>query len=75
MDEGGGLRAAPFASQVFRWRAVGGDKPFGLTEAETIDGILGRYSGYTLTTLLAEDAHGLLQIRALLDDDLGKADD
>ena len=32
------------------------------------------YPGYTLSTLLAEDAHELFMLRGLLDPDLGKAD-
>jgi len=37
--------------------------------------LLRRYPGYTLSTLLEEDAHELMQLLALLDPDLGKADD
>lgn len=37
--------------------------------------LLKEYPGYTLSTLLAEDAHELLLMRSLLDPDLGKADD
>lgn len=38
-----------------------------------MDSILRRYPGYTLSTLLAEDAHELMLLRELLDPDLGKA--
>lgn len=38
------------------------------------DALLRIYPGYTLSSLLAEDAHDLFQMRALLDPDLGKAD-
>jgi hypothetical protein len=36
--------------------------------------MLTRYRGYTLSSLLAEDAHALMQMRDLLDPDLGKAE-
>ena len=36
--------------------------------------LLATYPGYTLSTLLAEDAE-LLRLMALLDPDLGKAED
>lgn len=32
-----------------------------------------RYPGYTLRTLQEEDAYELLQLLAILDDDIGKA--
>jgi hypothetical protein len=35
---------------------------------------LKEFPGYTLGSLLQEDAHALLQMRALLDPDLGKAE-
>lgn len=34
-----------------------------------------RYPGYTLSTVLAEDAHDLYQHMALLDPDIGKVTD
>jgi len=40
-----------------------------------LDTLLRRYPGYTLSTLLAEDAHGLMQMMALLHPDLGNAPD
>ena len=43
-------------------------------EAETIDYLLRTYPGYTLATLLAEDV-ALLRLMAILDPDIGKADD
>jgi hypothetical protein len=46
-----------------------------LTRARWLDSVLRRYPGYTLSTLLSEDAHGLMQMLGLLDPDLGKADD
>ena len=36
--------------------------------------VLRRWPGYTLSSLLAEDAHLLMQTLDLLDPDLGKAD-
>lgn len=40
-----------------------------------LDSILRMYPGYTLGTLLAEDAHELMTMRDLIDPDCGKADD
>ncbi len=40
-----------------------------------MDSVLRRWPGYTLGSLLAEDARLLLQTIALLDEDLGKAED
>ena len=40
---------------------------------ERVDGLLQRYPGYTLSTLLAEDAFALMQHVAILDPDIGKA--
>lgn len=69
---------APFAADVFRWRAVAGaegvEKPTALDRAEFFDEVLKTYPGYTLDTLASADAYRLLQHRALLDDDLGKAE-
>lgn len=42
--------------------------------AETLDALLRRYPGYTLSSLLAEDV-ALLRLIATLDPDLGKATD
>ena len=73
----------PFAGRVFRYRAAPGaldrttgrrlSPPIELAVAQTLDSILTRYPGYTLRTLLEEDAHDLLMMRNLLDPDLGKA--
>jgi hypothetical protein len=38
-----------------------------------MDEVLRRYPGYTIRTLLDEDAHELLTLRAILDPDFGKA--
>jgi len=70
----GPRRAPPFAARVFRYRAVGVDKPAELERAELLHMLLTTYPGYTLSTLLAEDAE-LLRLMALLDPDLGKAED
>jgi hypothetical protein len=78
LDGWGPRRAPPFAASVFRFNSVGRaglTKPPELARAQTLDAILRRYPGYTLTTLLAEDARELMQMMALLDPDLGKADD
>ncbi|HLC29011.1 MAG TPA: hypothetical protein VJL07_06150 [Dehalococcoidia bacterium] len=45
-----------------------------MERAETLHALLTIYPGYTLSTLLAEDAE-LLRLMALLDPDLGKAED
>jgi hypothetical protein len=74
VDHGGADRPAPFAGEVFRWRAVPeGPKPAALAEAEFRDAILTRYPGYTLGSLLREDAHLLHQHFGLLDPHLGEA--
>lgn len=74
MGDGGPRSAPPFAAAAFRYRAVGVGKPVALDRAEMYDALLRIYPGYTLSSLLAEDAHDLFQMRALLDPDLGKAD-
>ena len=74
MARRGPQRATPFGSAVFRWRAVGGDKPEGLTKAEIVLRLLRTYPGYTLDTL-DRDGLALLQLEAALDPDLGKAED
>ena len=71
-DRGGPPRAPPFAADVFRWRAVGGLKPSELDRAEWLDLILRTYPGYTLFSLLAEDAHEVMVMLDLLSDDCGK---
>ncbi len=38
-----------------------------------MDWAMRRYSGYTLQTVLAEDAYELQRLRTLLDPDFGKA--
>ena len=83
LDPGHAGGAAPFAGRVFRYRAAPGavDRDTGrrvgpppdLVKAQTLDYILTRYPGYTLRTLLEEDAHELLMMLNLLDPDLGKA--
>ena len=83
MGGGSAAGAGPFASRVFRYRAAPGalDRttgrrlapPVELAVAQTLDSILKEYPGYTLRTLLEEDAHELLMMRRLLDPDLGKA--
>ena len=79
MDQGGRPGAGPFASKARKWRAVKGapgvEKPPELSRAELLHALLREYPGYTLSTLLREDAHALLQMRALIDPDLGNAED
>jgi hypothetical protein len=57
--------ARPFGAELARWRAVPGGvdsdghplrAPGELTRAQTLLGILRQFPGYTLRTLLAEDA-------------------
>lgn len=43
--------------------------------AEFVHEVLTTYPGYTLSTLLAEDAGDLFLLRSLLNPDLGKATD
>ena len=83
MVAGGRRGAGPFAGDVFRWRAVPGGidhatgrpirKPGALARAEQLDHLLRSYPGYTLRTLLEEDAHELLMLVNLLNPDLGTA--
>lgn len=77
--------AVPFAGRVFRFHAVNGGRdprtgervgpPPQFIRAHTLDTILKEYPGYTLRTLLEEDAYELLQIQAILDPDVGKVRD
>ena len=83
MVAGGRRGARPFAGDVFRWRAVPGGidhatglpvrKPPALSRAEQLHRLLKEYPGYTLRTLLEEDAHELLMLVNLLNPDLGTA--
>ena len=49
------------------------EEPPELRRARILDEILRRYPGYTLSSLLAEDAYTLMQHLALIRPDLGKA--
>jgi hypothetical protein len=42
--------------------------------AQFVDDVLRTYPGYTLSTLLDEDAHALFALRALVSPKLGEAD-
>ena len=79
LDRWGPRRAPPFAAAVFRWRAVGGAagirKPIELSHAEFVDHVLTRWPGYTIESLMREDAYVLMQMLDLLSPDLGKAED
>lgn len=44
-----------------------------MSRAELLHALLQKYPGYTLSTLLAEDAHELLMLEELLDPNLGNA--
>lgn len=44
-----------------------------MTRARSLDEFLRSHPGYTLSSLLAEDAHELLGLRELTDEHLGEA--
>lgn len=65
MAHGYGPGGAPFAAKLEQWAATGSvigpdgvdtGKPYELEHAELICGLLERFGGYTLATLMAEDS-------------------
>ena len=76
MGREGGRRCSPFAAAVFKHRTVPSavEPPEELVRAQLIDSVLQRWPGYTIRTLMEEDAHELYQTLTLLNPDLGKAD-
>ena len=67
MGATGRLGATPPTVAVQQYLHTGvGPKPSVLARAELLDGILRVYPGYTLQTLLDEDAHELLRLRRII---------
>jgi hypothetical protein len=76
MAAGGWNDPRPFAVAAFRARHLNRREltPTAVAWARVLDEILRTYPGYTLASVLDEDAHALFALRGLVNPNLGEAD-